>query len=218
METFIQNLSFSSEIPKIFAPFLQRQFPWEMLDHLQGFFSNLSIEKNAFLENLDGVFLEHSDLIWMGKDVTIEKGAYIKGPVYLGDGTTIRSGAYVRENSIFMENNLVGHSSEVKSSIFFPSAKAPHFNYVGDSILGRDVNLGAGAVLSNYRLDQKTIEVAGNDGPINTKRKKLGAILGDHVQVGCHAVLNPGTIVGNQSVIYPQTCTKGVHPTNSIIK
>jgi NDP-sugar pyrophosphorylase family protein len=133
-------------------------------------------------------------MIFLGKGVKVEKGAYIQGPCWIGDGTVIRSGAYVREYVLTGENCVIGHGTEVKHSIFLDRACAAHFNYVGDSILGNDVNLGAGAKCANLRFDHQMIRIRFEKNKIDTGLKKMGAILGDHAQLGCNAVSNPGTL------------------------
>jgi NDP-sugar pyrophosphorylase family protein len=160
--------------------------------------------------------------LYVGHGSRIEPGAYIKSPAYIGDGVVVRHGAYIRENCIFLEGSLLGHASEAKGSIFLPGAKAPHFAYVGDSILGRSVNLGAGTKLSNVPVTSnhsREIEIRFGDETVNTGLRKLGAILGDDVQVGCNAVLNPGTMIGPRSIVYANASVpKGFYPADTIIK
>lgn len=166
--------------------------------------------------------------IYVGDDALIEPGAYIVGPTYIGRGVIVRHGAYVRGNVILLDKSLVGHTTEVKNAIFLPGARAPHFAYVGDSILGHRVNLGAGvklsnlAIVSNPSLEtpvRSSVRIPVHDGIIDTGLRKLGAVLGDYVEIGCNAVLNPGTIIGPESVIYPNaTLSKGVYPSRTMIK
>jgi UDP-N-acetylglucosamine diphosphorylase / glucose-1-phosphate thymidylyltransferase / UDP-N-acetylgalactosamine diphosphorylase / glucosamine-1-phosphate N-acetyltransferase / galactosamine-1-phosphate N-acetyltransferase len=160
--------------------------------------------------------------MYIGHGSRIEPGAYVACPAYIGDGVVLRHGAYVRENCIFLGGSLLGHASEAKGSIFLPGAKAPHFAYVGDSILGRSVNLGAGTKLSNVPITSsrsREIEITFGDETVNTGLRKLGAILGDDVQVGCNAVLNPGTIIGPRSIVYANASVpKGFYPADTIIK
>ncbi len=160
--------------------------------------------------------------LYIGDGAVIEPGAYVSSSAYIGDGVTIRHGAYVRRNCVFLQGSLLGHASEAKSALFLPGAKAPHFAYAGDSVLGHRVNLGAGTKLSNLRLtsgDSGTLRVVAAGREFDTGLHKLGAILGDDVEVGCNAVLNPGAFVGPRCVIYPGTVVpKGFHAAGTILK
>jgi UDP-N-acetylglucosamine diphosphorylase / glucose-1-phosphate thymidylyltransferase / UDP-N-acetylgalactosamine diphosphorylase / glucosamine-1-phosphate N-acetyltransferase / galactosamine-1-phosphate N-acetyltransferase len=166
--------------------------------------------------------------LYVGPGARIEPGAYLEGPAYIGPGVVVRHGAYVRENVVMLAGSVLGHASEAKNSLFLPQAHAPHFNYVGDSILGQRVNLGAGTKLSNLGIlsdkdvatgKRPSITITINDQTYDTGLTKLGAILGDGVQTGCNAVLNPGCLVGRNTLIYANvSLRKGYHPPNSIIK
>ena len=153
--------------------------------------------------------------------VMIELGAIIEpsthfiGPCFVGKGATIRHGAYIRENAWICSSALVGHASEVKHSILLPGAKAPHFNYVGDSILGKAVNLGAGVKLSNLRNDGAEVFLRIGNARRSSGLRKFGAILGEGCQLGCNAVTNPGTILGRNSTVWPNVTVTGVHGENS---
>ena len=142
----------------------------------------------------------------------------IKGPAWIGEGCELRKGCYIRENVIIGNGVVVGNSSEIKNALIFDEAQIPHFNYVGDSILGFKAHLGAGAILSNVRLDRGEVIVTIGSQKIATGLKKFGAILGDRVEVGCNAVLSPGSIIGRDSIIYPNTSWRGTLPENSIGK
>ena len=166
--------------------------------------------------------------IFVAEGARIEPGAYIIGPAYIGPGAVVRHGALVRENVILLAGAILGHASEAKNSLFLPQAAAPHFNYVGDSILGHHVNLGAGTKLSNLGILSEKDEATGKRPSIrltieeteyDTGLAKMGAILGDGAQTGCNAVLNPGCLVGANTLIYANaSLRKGYHPPNSIIK
>ena len=160
--------------------------------------------------------------VFIGEGTIIEHGAMLKGPAWIGSGCHIRNGCYVRENVIVGNNVVLGNSCEFKNCLLFDDAQVPHFNYVGDSILGYKSHLGAGAILSNVKLDHGEIHIdppAGETGPrVNSHLRKFGAILGDHAEVGCNAVLNPGSIIGRRSVVYPGSQWRGVLPENSIAK
>lgn len=145
----------------------------------------------------------------------IEPSTHFIGPCYIGENAQIRHGAYIRENSWICSEALVGHCSEVKHSILLPGSKAPHFNYVGDSILGKGVNLGAGVKLSNLRNDGTEVYLRIEGKRIGSGLRKFGAILGEDTQLGCNSVTNPGTVLGTSSVVWPNTTVTGVHPSQS---
>ena len=204
------------------------QFPWSPLDTL----AELVLSMTGSSQTLNGrvspgAFIGEAP-IFIAEGAEIEPGAYIIGPAYIGPGAVVRHGAYVRENVILLNGSLLGHASEAKHSILLAGAHAPHFNYVGDSILVVDVNLGAGTKLSNLAINSKkdprtgkrpTIKLHHDGVEFDTGLAKLGAVLGDGVQTGCNAVLNPGCIVGPRTLIYPNlSLRKGVHPAGSVIK
>jgi NDP-sugar pyrophosphorylase family protein len=156
--------------------------------------------------------------IEFGDDCVVEAGAYIRGPALFGNRVTVRHGAYVRGGVVTGNECLIGHDTEVKNAIFLDAAKAPHFAYVGDSILGNSVNLGAGTKLSNLKVIGGLVFVGAGAAKIETGLRKLGAILGDGVEVGCNSVLNPGCVVGPRSVIYPNSTVTGVIPSDTVVK
>ena len=157
--------------------------------------------------------------MWIGEGVRIEPGAVLVGPAILEDGVVIRTGAYVREHVVLGAGSLVGAHSEVKGSILFPGAKAPHQAYVGDSILGRDVNLGAGTICSNVKNIGREVSFAAGGETIHTGLRKFGAVLGDGCKTGCNTVLNPGVLMGRGSVTYPNaTLRGGVYPADTLVK
>ena len=159
-----------------------------------------------------------SGAVYIGPGTVIEHGAMIKGPAWIGEGCEIRNGAYIRENVVVGNGVVLGNSCEFKNCLIFDEAQIPHFNYVGDSILGHKAHLGAGAILSNVRLDHEQISVAASEGPIKTGLKKFGAIIGDRAEIGCNSVLSPGSIIGRDTILYPGTSWRGVLPNNSIGK
>jgi UDP-N-acetylglucosamine diphosphorylase / glucose-1-phosphate thymidylyltransferase / UDP-N-acetylgalactosamine diphosphorylase / glucosamine-1-phosphate N-acetyltransferase / galactosamine-1-phosphate N-acetyltransferase len=159
-----------------------------------------------------------SGAVFVGKGTVVEQGAMIKGPAWIGEGCEIRNGAYIRENVIIGSGCVIGNSCELKNCIVFDEAQIPHFNYIGDSILGYKAHVGAGVVLSNVKLDHSEIIISTPQGLLPTGLKKFGAILGDRVEVGCNSVLNPGTIVGRDTIIYPGTVWRGVAPADSMVK
>jgi NDP-sugar pyrophosphorylase family protein len=159
-----------------------------------------------------------SGAVYIGPGTVIEHGAMIKGPAWIGEGCEIRNGAYIRENVVVGNGVVLGNSCEFKNCLIFDEAQIPHFNYVGDSILGHKAHLGAGAILSNVRLDHEQVAVASPEGPIKTGLKKFGAIVGDRAEIGCNSVISPGSIIGRDTILYPGTSWRGVLPNNSIGK
>ena len=156
--------------------------------------------------------------IWIAKDAVIYPNNYIKGPCIIGHRTEVRPGAFVRGNALVGDDCVVGNSTELKNVILFDNVQVPHYNYVGDSILGYKAHMGAGSITSNVKSDKLLVVVKDGSEEIATGRKKVGAMLGDRVEVGCNSVLNPGTVVGRDSTVYPLSCVRGVIPANSIYK
>ncbi len=161
---------------------------------------------------------ERKGPVHVEEGATIEPHVHLIGPCFIEANATIRSHAYVREYTWMMTGSLLGHASESKHSLFFPGAKAPHFNYVGDSILGSNVNLGAGVKLSNLRNDGQPIGIWLDDVRRETGLRKFGAILGDDTQLGCNAVTNPGTVLGKSSMVHPNTTVSGYHSNGSVLR
>jgi NDP-sugar pyrophosphorylase family protein len=205
-------------VPDGLADAYRPEAPWELLgEALDGFLTALPGEGIAI--RLSPEVHLAGDRIVIGKGTRIGPGAVLEGPVWIGRDVEIRPGAYLRGGCYIGDGAVVGASTEVKRSILFPHAHAPHLNYVGDSILGRRVNLGAGTVLSNFRHDGAGIVIRRGGSPLDTGRRKLGAILGDGVATGCNCVLNPGTIVGAGSQLYPGLVLRsGVYPAESVLK
>ncbi|MGA3180666.1 MAG: DapH/DapD/GlmU-related protein [Verrucomicrobiota bacterium] len=156
--------------------------------------------------------------VFIGEGTVLEDGVMIKGPALIGKNCQIRHNAYLREHVIIGDNCVVGNATEVKNSLFFNNAQAPHFNYVGDSILGHKAHLGAGVVLSNFKMLPENITVEMDGAPFDTGLRKFGALLGDGSEIGCNAVLSPGSIVGRGSVVYPGVLWRGILPGNMIVK
>ena len=159
-----------------------------------------------------------SGAVFVGKGAVIEHGAMIKGPAWIGEGCEIRNGCYIRENVIVGAGCVLGNSSEFKNCIVFDEAQIPHFNYVGDSIVGYRAHLGAGVILSNVRLDNGEITIPAESGLVPTGLKKFGAIVGDRSEIGCHSVINPGSLIGRDAIIYPGTVWRGIVPASSVVK
>lgn len=156
--------------------------------------------------------------VFIGEGTVVEPGVLIKGPAIIGKNCQLRHNAYLRENVILGDGCVVGNSSELKNALLFNGAQAPHFNYIGDSILGHKAHLGAGVKISNFKLFPGNITVELEGVPADTGLRKFGALVGDHAEVGCNAVLNPGTILGRGAVIYPNVFWRGILPANMIAK
>ena len=159
-----------------------------------------------------------SGAVFVGKNTVIEQGAMVKGPAWIGENCEIRNGCYIRENVILGDGVVAGNSCEFKNCLVFDKAQIPHFNYVGDSILGYEAHLGAGVILSNVRLDKAAVTIQGPEGRLATGLRKFGAIIGDQAEIGCNAVLSPGSLIGRQSVIYPGSNWRGYLPPQHIAK
>ncbi len=159
-----------------------------------------------------------SGAVFIGKGTVVEQGAMIKGPAWIGEDCEIRNGCYIRENVIVGAGCVLGNSCEFKNSIIFDEAQIPHFSYVGDSIVGYRGHLGAGVILSNVKLDRGEITIPTAQGLVPTGLKKFGAVIGDHAEIGCNSVINPGSLIGRRTVLYPGTQWRGVAPADSVIK
>jgi UDP-N-acetylglucosamine diphosphorylase / glucose-1-phosphate thymidylyltransferase / UDP-N-acetylgalactosamine diphosphorylase / glucosamine-1-phosphate N-acetyltransferase / galactosamine-1-phosphate N-acetyltransferase len=208
--------------------FTECEFVWQAVAKIATHVTQLVGETQTILgQVMAGSFLSDRP-IFIGEGARIEPGAYIHGPAYIGAGAVVRHGAFVRENVILMSGAILGHASEAKNSLFLPGAAAPHFNYVGDAILGHRVNLGAGTKLSNLGVLSEKDRVTGKRPSIHltingidydTGLAKLGAILGDDAQTGCNTVLNPGCLIGRGTLVYANaSLRKGYYPARSIIK
>lgn len=187
---------------------------WSALQNIKSYLS----EKKFFEIEIDvpqGVILDRKELISIGTGTVIEPGVYIQGPCIIGKNCVIRHGAYLREGVICGDGCQIGHSAELKHSILLNKAAATHFVYVGDSILGSSVNLGAGVKCANLRLDRREVTIPFDGKRVKTGLKKFGAIVGDRVQIGCNSVLNPGTLVGRESFSYPLMNLNGFIPSRS---
>ena len=188
------------------------KFPWEVLPKIKDFIIKLG-------ENLpEDKFEKKGENIWIAKSAKVFPSAYIAGPCIIDEEAEVRHCAFIRGSAIVGKGCVVGNSTELKNVILFNKVQVPHYNYVGDSILGFKAHMGAGSITSNVKSD-KTLVVVKSDGEnIETGLKKFGAMLGDNVEVGCNSVLNPGTVVGRSTNIYPTSCVRGYIPANSIYK
>ena len=187
------------------------EYPWQALKGIKDLILTLG-------PTLGEDYAEVSPTIWVHKTATVAPTAYLGAPCIIGAGTEVRHCAYIRGSALVGENCVVGNSVELKNVILFDSVQVPHFNYVGDSILGYKSHMGAGAVTSNVKSDKTLVVVKNGDEKVETGLKKFGAMLGDFVEVGCNSVLNPGTVIGPHSNVYPTSCVRGMVPENSIWK
>lgn len=200
------------------APLFDPTVPvWNALTQIATYLSSLKLG-TIEIDIPNGAFLIDPHLISIGKGSVVEPGAYIQGPCVIGENCVIRHGAYVRGNLIAGDHCLIGHDTEVKNAIFLDHAYAAHFAYLGDSILGNRVNLGAGTKCANLKFNKKNIIVEFQGKKIDTGLRKFGAILGDDVQTGCNVVTNPGTLCGKRAICYAGISVNGIIPPDSIVK
>ena len=187
-------------------------YPWEVLPKIEEFIISLgkTLDKNEYEEK--------GENIWIAKSAKVAPTAYIAGPAIIGKNAEIRHCAFIRGKAIVGEGAVVGNSTELKNVILFNKVQVPHYNYVGDSILGYKSHMGAGSITSNVKSDKKLVIVKNDKEQIETGLKKFGAMLGDEVEVGCGSVLNPGTVIGKHTNIYPLSSVRGVVPEHSIYK
>ena len=187
------------------------EYPWEALSGIKGLIVSLG-------EKLGEDYTEVSPQVWVHNTAKVAPTAFLGAPCIIGAGTEVRHCAFIRGSTLVGENCVVGNSVELKNVILFDNVQVPHYNYVGDSILGFKSHMGAGSLTSNVKSDKTLVVVKSADEQIPTGLKKFGAMLGDFVEVGCNSVLNPGTVIGRHSNIYPTSCVRGVVPQESIWK
>lgn len=196
------------------------QYPWDALPKIEQYLreniAEVAKEERRKGKEIGSVYIDEDVVV--GEGTTIEHGAMVKGPAIIGRNCEIRKGAYIRGNALVGDNCIIGNSTELKNCILLDGVQAAHFNYIGDSILGNKAHMAAGAIISNLKLDQKPIVVRIEEVSIPTGLKKLGAIMGDNCEIGCNVVLNPGSILGRGSVVYPGVSFRGYLPANSICK
>ena len=188
-------------------------YPWEVLPKIKDFI----LELGKTLDPEEYTHRQYGEDVWIHKSAVVFDSAYIHGPAIICRDAEIRQCAFIRGSAIVGEHATVGNSTELKNVVLFNHVEVPHYNYVGDSVLGFYAHMGAGAITSNIKADRKNIVVKGKN-QYETGRRKIGAILGDWAEIGCNAVLNPGTIVGQHSQIYPTTCVRGIIPSWTIVK
>ncbi len=187
-------------------------YPWEILPSIGSFIEKLLATLNKEEYNII------NDNVYIAKTAKIADNVSLTGPALICDNAELRPGAFIRGNVIVGKNSVVGNSCEVKNAIIFDCVQVPHFNYVGDSVLGYRSHMGAGAVTSNVKSDKTNVAIKYGDKVIETGLKKVGAMLGDYVEIGCGSVLNPGTVIGRNTNVYPLSSVRGVIPENSIYK
>lgn len=196
----------------IAAPLLETvEYPWEALPKISAFIKELGESLSSDL------YEKRGEDIWVAKSAKVEPSASLNGPLIIDEDAEIRHCAFIRGNAIVGKGAVVGNSTELKNVILFNMVQVPHYNYVGDSILGYKSHMGAGSITSNVKSDKKLVVVKG-DEKYETGLKKFGAMLGDHVEVGCGSILNPGTVIGRNCNIYPLSSVRGVVKENSIYK
>lgn len=193
------------------AIFEGAKYPWEVLENINNFIFE-------YAKSLPDDFERIDEFVWVGKGTTIEKSVLIKGPAIIGYNCEIRHSAYIRENVIIGNDVIVGNSTEIKNSILFNKVQVPHFNYVGNSILGFRSHLGAGVITSNLKSDGTLVKVRYGTENLETGLRKFGAIVGDFSEVGSNSVLNPGTVIARDSIVYPLSSVRGYVPEKSILK
>lgn len=187
-------------------------YPWEVLPNISSFIGKLG----ATLSEEE--YEKRGENVWVAKSATVAPTAFINGPAIIGKEAEVRHCAFIRGNAIVGEGAVVGNSTELKNVVLFNKVQVPHYNYVGDSILGYKSHMGAGSITSNVKSDKKLVLVKTPEGNMETGLKKFGAMVGDEVEVGCGSILNPGTVVGSHTNIYPLSSVRGFVPANSIYK
>ncbi|MBR5509611.1 MAG: UDP-N-acetylglucosamine pyrophosphorylase [Lachnospiraceae bacterium] len=187
-------------------------YPWEALPKIGEFIKKLGASLS------EEEYEKKGEDVWIARTADVAPTAYIHGPAIIGKEAEVRHCAFIRGNALVGEGAVVGNSTELKNVVLFNKVQVPHYNYVGDSILGYKAHMGAGSITSNVKSDKKLVKVHTADGDIDTGMKKFGAMIGDYVEVGCGSILNPGTVVGRDSSIYPLSSVRGVVPEGSIYK
>lgn len=189
-----------------------KTYPWEVLDGIKDFILALgaTLPEDEYDHPSEGV--------WIAKDATVFASAYIGSPCIIDHDAEVRQCAFIRGSAIVGKGAVVGNSTELKNVVLFDKVQVPHYNYVGDSVLGYKAHMGAGSITSNVKSDKTLVVIKEPGDPIPTGRKKVGAMLGDNVEVGCNSVLNPGTVIGRESNVYPTSCVRGVIPAKHIYK
>lgn len=210
----LKNRQLFSDLSQTMASVLfeENEYPWQILPLIHDFI----LEVGILLSKKD--YDKIGDNVWISKKAKVAETASINGPCIIGANTEVRPGAFVRGNALVGENCVVGNSTELKNVILFNNVQVPHYNYVGDSILGYKAHMGAGSITSNIKADKTQVTIKVGDEKIETRLRKMGAILGDGVDVGCNSVLNPGSVIGKNTNLYPLSMVRGYVAENSIYK
>lgn len=187
-------------------------YPWEVLPHIKNYIISIGRQLD------EDIFYLYSENVWIAKNCKLYPNICIEGPCIIDENSEVRPSAFIRGGVIVGKNCVVGNSTELKNCILFDSVQVPHFNYVGDSIMGYKSHIGAGGVTSNVKSDKTNVTLNIENCKIETGFKKFGAMIGDFAEIGCNSVLNPGTIIGRHSNVYPTSCVRGYVPENSIFK
>lgn len=201
---------YDCKVPYLSELFAQYRYPWELIAAIRPHIRQLISAKT-------GEFREYAPDVWIGENVEISSTATIEPPAIVGSGTVLRNGAFIRGGVITGRRCVIGNSTELKNCILLDEVQVPHYNYVGDSVLGNRAHMGAGAICSNLKADGKEVVVHG-DAAYATGLRKVGSFLGDNADIGCGCVLNPGTVVGKRTSVYPLTALRGVYPEDCIVK
>jgi NDP-sugar pyrophosphorylase family protein len=195
------------------APLFEgKTYPWEVLSDISAFILSLGPSLP------DGIYANPAPGVWIAKSASVAPTAHIGAPCVIDEGAEIRHGAFIRGSAVIGKRCVVGNSTEVKNSVLFDEVQVPHFNYVGDSVLGYKSHMGAGCIASNVKGDRSLVDIREGSVKISTGRKKVGAILGDFAEIGCNCVLSPGCVIGRNTTVYPLSFVRGVIPENSIYK
>ncbi len=205
-ELFPSDKSAAADFLKCF------DYPWEALAHIKEFL--IGYGKALAQDEYNKI----SPCVWVHKSARIAQSAFLGAPCVIGEGSEVRHGAFIRSSALIGKNCVVGNSTEIKNAILFDNVQVPHYNYVGDSILGYKAHMGAGAITSNVKSDKTPVVLRAENESVETGLKKFGAILGDYVEVGCNCVLNPGTVIGKNTTVYPLSSVRGEIPSDSIFK
>lgn len=187
------------------------EYPFMILPHIKDYIMELG-------KTLNEDYINKGNNVWIHKSAKIDSSVHIEGPCIIDEKAEIRPSAYIRGSAIIGKNCVFGNSCEIKNSIIFDNCQVPHFNYVGDSILGAHSHMAAGVITSNLKIDGKPIVIKNGDEKIETGMRKIGTFLGDYAEVGCNSVLNPGSFIGPYTIIYPLTSVRGVVPSKSVVK
>ena len=192
--------------------FYGKKYPWEVLADIEGFILELGPRLS------EDKYERTAENVWIARNAKVFPSAYIGGPCIIDEEAEVRHCAFIRGCAIVGKKAVVGNSSELKNVLLFDEVKVPHYNYVGDSVLGHKAHMGAGSITSNIKSDNSLVVVHDAEGEIETGRRKFGAIIGDGADVGCNSVLNPGTVLGRGCTVYPNSCVRGVIPEGHIYK